>query len=60
MGIASKGPRIALRELRRGCTVSGQKVSPRPWTRGRPGGDGLPPPGGGGEPGADRPPPWAR
>ncbi|KAF2571330.1 hypothetical protein F2Q70_00001563 [Brassica cretica] len=27
MGIASKGPRIALRELRRGCTVSGQEFS---------------------------------
>ncbi|KAF2574880.1 hypothetical protein F2Q70_00002927 [Brassica cretica] len=25
MGIASKGPRIVLRELRRGCTVSGQE-----------------------------------
>ncbi|KAH0863297.1 hypothetical protein HID58_080508 [Brassica napus] len=31
MGIASKGPRIVLRELRRGCTVSGQEVGPRPW-----------------------------
>ncbi|KAF3564147.1 hypothetical protein DY000_02014600 [Brassica cretica] len=27
MGIASKGPRIVLRELRRGCTVSGQEFS---------------------------------
>uniref|UniRef100_A0A0D3DL54 Uncharacterized protein n=1 Tax=Brassica oleracea var. oleracea TaxID=109376 RepID=A0A0D3DL54_BRAOL len=59
MGIASKGPRIALRELRRGCTVSGQKVSPRPWmgevtsaravlAHGR------------GDLGAGRPRPWAR
>ncbi|KAF3579601.1 hypothetical protein DY000_02031401 [Brassica cretica] len=27
MGIASKGPRIVLRELRRGCTVSGGRSS---------------------------------
>ncbi|KAF3574795.1 hypothetical protein F2Q69_00059724 [Brassica cretica] len=27
MGIASKGPRIVLRELSRGCTVSGQEFS---------------------------------
>ncbi|WZZ48957.1 hypothetical protein YC2023_049064 [Brassica napus] len=33
MGIASKGPRIVLRELRRGCTASGQEVGPRPWAR---------------------------
>ncbi|KAF2571273.1 hypothetical protein F2Q70_00004794 [Brassica cretica] len=33
MGIASKGPRIVLRELRRGCTVSGREVGPRPWAR---------------------------
>ncbi|KAF3570559.1 hypothetical protein F2Q69_00061151 [Brassica cretica] len=26
MGIASKGPRIVLRELRRGCTVSGREI----------------------------------
>ncbi|KAF3489852.1 hypothetical protein F2Q69_00052535 [Brassica cretica] len=32
MGIVSKGPRIMLRELRRGCTVSGREVGPR-WTR---------------------------
>ncbi|KAF3504406.1 hypothetical protein F2Q69_00043258 [Brassica cretica] len=31
MGIASKDPRIVLRELRRGCTVLGQGVGPRPW-----------------------------
>ncbi|KAF3504982.1 hypothetical protein F2Q69_00042817 [Brassica cretica] len=35
MGVASKGPRIVLRELRRGCTVSGQEVGPRPWARKR-------------------------
>ncbi|KAF2598378.1 hypothetical protein F2Q68_00008436 [Brassica cretica] len=34
MGIASKGPRIVLRELRRGCKVLGQEVGPRPWARG--------------------------
>ncbi|KAL0745141.1 hypothetical protein Bca101_100998 [Brassica carinata] len=33
MGIASKGPRIVLRELRRGCTIMGQEVGPRPWAR---------------------------
>ncbi|KAF2571756.1 hypothetical protein F2Q70_00002388 [Brassica cretica] len=33
MGIAFKGPRIALWELRRGYMVSGQEVGPRPWTR---------------------------
>ncbi|KAF3501972.1 hypothetical protein F2Q69_00043913 [Brassica cretica] len=32
-GIASKGPRIVLRELRRGFTVPGWEVSPRPWAR---------------------------
>ncbi|KAF3501970.1 hypothetical protein F2Q69_00043911 [Brassica cretica] len=35
MGIASKGPRIVLRELRRGCTVSGREVGPCPWARAR-------------------------
>ncbi|KAF2552460.1 hypothetical protein F2Q68_00034468 [Brassica cretica] len=44
MGIASKGPRIVLRELRRGFMVSGQEVGPgrgdlsagrpHPWARG--------------------------
>ncbi|KAF3546456.1 hypothetical protein DY000_02004910 [Brassica cretica] len=36
MGIASKGPRIVLRELRRGSTVLGREVGPRPWARARP------------------------
>ncbi|KAH0873064.1 hypothetical protein HID58_070426 [Brassica napus] len=35
MGIMPKGPRIVLQELRRGCTVSGQEVGPRPWARAR-------------------------
>uniref|UniRef100_A0A0D3D7Z7 DUF1204 domain-containing protein n=1 Tax=Brassica oleracea var. oleracea TaxID=109376 RepID=A0A0D3D7Z7_BRAOL len=70
MGIASKGPRIVLREVRRGCTVLGQEVGPRPWAR-RPRCGSSSPMGevisvrvvlthGRGDLGAGRPRPWAR
>ncbi|KAF2616169.1 hypothetical protein F2Q70_00011885 [Brassica cretica] len=32
-GYCVQGPKDVLRELRRGCTVSGQEVGPRPWAR---------------------------
>ncbi|KAF3490206.1 hypothetical protein F2Q69_00052333 [Brassica cretica] len=64
MGIASKGPRIVLRELRRGCTVLGWEAGPRPWARSSPMGEvtsvRVVLAHGRGDLGAGRPRPWAR